>query len=130
MLGSSPAVAVVAVADLDRGREFYGRTLGLEEADVSYPRGVLYVCGADTHLLVYESSVAGSNQATAVLWQVEDLDAEVVALRSKGIAFERYDMPGVERDGDIHRVGGLRGVWFKDPDGNILNLVTRSSTDV
>ena len=125
MLESSPVVAVVAVADLDRGRGFYGGTLGLGEADVSYPGGVLYVCGAGTQLLVYQSSLAGTNQATAALWQVEDLDAEVSDLRSKGITFEQYDMPGVEREGDIHRIGGLSGAWFKDPDGNILNLVTR-----
>ena len=123
MLKSSPAVAVVAVADLDRGKEFYGLTLGLGEPDVSYPHGVLYGCGADTQLLVYETSFAGSNEATAAVWEVDDLDAVVSALRSKGITFEQYDLPGVERDGDIHTVAGLRAVWFKDPDGNILNLV-------
>jgi catechol 2,3-dioxygenase-like lactoylglutathione lyase family enzyme len=126
MLESSPVVAVVAVADLDRGKGFYGGTLGLQEADVSDPGGVLYVCGAGTQLLVYQSSFAGTNQATAAAWQVDDLDAEVSALGSKGIVFERYDMPGVEREGDIHQIGGIRAAWFKDPDGNILNLVTRS----
>ena len=125
MLESSPVMAVVAVADLDRGKEFYGRTLGLREADASSPGGVVYACGAGTQLLVYQSSLAGTNQATGVAWEVDDLDADVAALRSKGITFEQYDLPGVEHDGDIHRMGGLRGVWFKDPDGNILNLIAR-----
>ena len=57
-------------------------------------------------------------------WQVADLDAEVSALRSRGITFERYDMPGVTREGDIHSFGNRRAAWFKDPEGNILNLVT------
>jgi catechol 2,3-dioxygenase-like lactoylglutathione lyase family enzyme len=126
MLQDAPVAAVVAVADLDRGTEFYAGTLGLKEADSSDPGGVLYACGAGTQLLVYQSSFAGTNQATSASWQVEDLDAEVSALRGKGIAFEQYDLPGVEREGDIHSVGGLRAAWFKDPDGNILNLVTRA----
>jgi catechol 2,3-dioxygenase-like lactoylglutathione lyase family enzyme len=126
MLDSSPVVAVVAVADLDRGKEFYGGTLGLQEADFSDPGGVLYACGAGTQLLVYQSDFAGTNQATTAAWQVEDLEAELSTLRSNGITFEQYDMPGVEREGDIHAIGGIRAAWFKDPDGNILNLVNRS----
>jgi catechol 2,3-dioxygenase-like lactoylglutathione lyase family enzyme len=125
MLGSSPVVAVVAVSDLDRSKDFYGGTLGLQESDVSDPGGVMYVCGGGTQLLVYESSFAGTNRATAVSWQVDDLDGEAAALRAKGITFERYDMPGVEREGDIHVMGSIRGAWFKDPEGNILNLVSR-----
>jgi catechol 2,3-dioxygenase-like lactoylglutathione lyase family enzyme len=126
MLDSSPVVAVVAVADLDRGKEFYGGTLGLREADFSDPGGVLYACGAGTQLLVYQSDFAGTNQATTATWQVEDLEGELSTLRSNGITFEQYDMPGVEREGDIHTIGGIRAAWFKDPDGNILNLVNRS----
>jgi catechol 2,3-dioxygenase-like lactoylglutathione lyase family enzyme len=126
MLGNAPVVAVVPTVDLDRGREFYEGTLGFEEAGLSSPGGVVYACGVGTRLLVYESDMAGTNRATAVAWEVGDLDGEVSALRSKGIAFERYDLPGVERDGDIHRFGSLRGAWFKDPDGNILNIVSQS----
>ena len=128
MLDSSPVVAVVAVSDLDRGKEFYGGTLGLSQGDLDGPGGVIYACGNGTQLLVYTSSFAGTNEATGASWQVDDLEAEVSALKSKGVAFEQYDIPGAELDGDIHQIGdGLRAAWFKDPDGNILNLVSRSS---
>lgn len=127
MLDSSPVVAVVAVADLNRGKEFYGGTLGLTQSDLDDPAGVMYACGNGTRLLVYESSFAGTNQATAASWEVNDLDAEISALKAKGVAFEQYDIPGAERDGDIHRIGdGLKAAWFTDPDGNILNLVART----
>lgn len=127
MLNGSPVAAVIAVSDLDRGKEFYGRTLGLPQSDLDDPDGVMYACGNNTQLFVYTSSFAGTNQATAASWEVNDLETEVSALRSKGVAFEHYDIPGAERDGDIHQIGdGLRAAWFKDPDGNILNLVTRS----
>jgi hypothetical protein len=84
-----------------------------------------YRTGA-TRLNVYVSQFAGTNQATAVTWPVGgDLEAIVGELRAKGVVFEHYDMPGVERDGDIHHGGGLRVAWFKDPDGNIFNLASR-----
>jgi catechol 2,3-dioxygenase-like lactoylglutathione lyase family enzyme len=126
MLASSPVVAVVAVKDLDRAQEFYGGTLGLQPAPETDPGGVLYACGGGTQLLVYTSGYAGTNQATAASWQVDDLEGTIADLKSKGITFEQYDnIPGLERDGEIHRSGSIAGAWFKDPDGNILNVLSR-----
>jgi hypothetical protein len=49
----------------------------------------------------------------------------VEALRGKGVTFEHYDdLPGTTRDGDIHVMGDLKGAWFKDPDGNVLALIS------
>ena len=77
-----------------------------------------------TSLTVYRSDFAGTNQANAVTWDMQgDLEAVVADLRSKGLAFERYDIPGLTwRDG-IHEAGDTKLVWFKDPDGNILHLI-------
>jgi catechol 2,3-dioxygenase-like lactoylglutathione lyase family enzyme len=126
MLSSSPVAAVVAVSDMDGAKEFYGGTLGLQPSpDITDPGGVLYACGGGTHLLVYESGYAGHNQATAAAWQVDDLDGEMVELRARGVTFEQYDIPGIERDGDVHTMGDLRSAWFKDPEGNILNISSR-----
>ena len=125
MLSSARAAAVVAVSDLDRARDFYSeRTLGLQ-VDLEIPGGILYACGGDTRLLVYPSAYAGTNEATAVSWDVADLRAEIAALQGKGVSFEEYDLPGAERDGVVHLMENLSGAWFKDPDGNILSLVER-----
>jgi catechol 2,3-dioxygenase-like lactoylglutathione lyase family enzyme len=125
MLADSPVVAVVAVSDMAGAKTFYGETLGLRPSDMEEPGGVLYDCGAGTRLLVYESGFAGNNEATAASWQVADIEGEVEALKAKGVSFEQYDLPGAEREGDIHVMGAMRAVWFKDPEGNILNLVSR-----
>ena len=29
---------------------------------------------------------------------------------------------GMQRDGDVHRMGDFKAAWFKDPDGNILHI--------
>jgi catechol 2,3-dioxygenase-like lactoylglutathione lyase family enzyme len=126
MLADSPVVAVVAVSDLNGARTFYSETLGLTPSGMDEPGGVLYDCGGGTRLLVYESGFAGKNEATAASWQVDDLEGEIAALEAKGIAFEEYDLPGIERVGAIHTTGGIRAAWFKDPEGNILNLVRRA----
>ena len=65
----------------------------------------------------------GQNQATAVTWVVgEDIEDIVQKLKAKSVTFEHYDMPDMTRKGDIHVFGNMKVAWFKDPDGNILNI--------
>ena len=64
--------------------------------------------------------------ATAVTWTVGDqIETVVKSLKSKGVVFEHYEMPGLTIKGDIHVGQGMKVAWFKDPDGNILNLVDK-----
>jgi hypothetical protein len=50
-------------------------------------------------------------------------EAAVADLRSKGVPFEDYDLPGLKTVNGIAERGGVRGAWFKDPEGNILSVV-------
>ena len=122
MLGTSNAVANLAVRDIGRARAFFTDTLGLEQVDSEGDELIVLKSG-DSLVNVYRSEYAGTNEATAVTWQVDDIDAEVKSLRNKGVMFEHYDMPGLEREGDVHVGHGMKVAWFKDPDGNILNIV-------
>jgi hypothetical protein len=75
---------------------------------------------------VYRSQYAGTNKATALTWAVgDDVEGVVRALKAKGVTFEHYDMPGMTREGEVHVGGNMKVAWFKDPDGNILNIVSR-----
>jgi catechol 2,3-dioxygenase-like lactoylglutathione lyase family enzyme len=129
MLGTKDAAATLAVKDINAARDFYENTLGLTQVEggPSDPSAVLYRSGSST-VLVYQSGYAGTNQATAASWAVGDeLDAIVQSLKEKGVTFEHYDdLPGTTREGDVHVMGELKAVWFKDPDGNILNLANQS----
>lgn len=122
MLGTRNAVPNLAVKDLDRARAFYTDTLGLKEVDQEGDELIVLKSG-DGAVSVYRSDYAGTNKATAVSWAVDDIDAEVSALKQKGVMFEHYDMPGLEVRGDVHVGSGMKIAWFKDPDGNILNIV-------
>lgn len=122
MLGNQDAIATVGVKDIGVAGKFYEEKLGLKR-ERSEEMGVLSFSSGNSSVLVYESKFAGTNKATAVTWVVDDVKAEVQALKSKGVVFEHYDMPGVTREGDIHVTGKIRNAWFKDPDGNILSVV-------
>jgi predicted enzyme related to lactoylglutathione lyase len=123
MLGENDAVATIAVKDINTAKKFYEGTLGLK-AKPSKETGVLEYKSGKSTILVYKSDYAGSNKATSVTWVVDDLDEIVRTLKSKGVAFEHYDMPGVTRKGDVHVTGKTKAAWFKDPDGNILAVVS------
>jgi len=123
MLGNIDAVANLAVKDLAVARRFYEDTLGLAQVDAEGDEVIVYRSGG-TRINVYRSSFAGTNQATAVTWQVgEDIGRLVAALGARGVRFEHYDMPDTKLEGDLHVMGGMKVAWFKDPDGNILNLI-------
>jgi catechol 2,3-dioxygenase-like lactoylglutathione lyase family enzyme len=122
MLQDKEAAATIAVSDVERAREFYEKTLGLTPVQED-AGGILYKSGL-SFVLVYASEFAGTNQATAATWAVgDDFDAIVTELGDSGMTFEHYDLPDTTREGDIHLFGEFKAVWFKDPDGNILNLI-------
>ena len=125
MLGKTNAAANIAVKDLAVAKKFYGDTLGLTPVDAQGEEVIVMKSG-DTLINVYRSEFAGTNKATAVTWTVGDqIDGIVKALKVKGVPFEHYDMPGITLEGDIHVGYGMKVAWFKDPDGNILNLIDR-----
>jgi catechol 2,3-dioxygenase-like lactoylglutathione lyase family enzyme len=124
MLEDRDAIATIAVKDLDVSSKFYEDTLGLKPDENQGPGARSYRSG-DTGVLVYESRYAGTNQATAATWFVDDVDRIVKDLKAKGVVFEHYDMPETTRKGDVHVAGSMKAAWFKDPDGNILALISQ-----
>lgn len=122
LLKDKPSSAIVAVSDLARARDFYTETLGLEPVG-EYEEGVLTLRTGDTQLVIYESEFAGTNKANAVVWNAGgDFDEVARQLKEQGIKFEEYPDLGMEISGGVHHSGEFKGVWFKDPDGNILHI--------
>lgn len=118
-------MANVAVKDLARAKQFYQETLGLTPIQAQGEELIVFKSGS-TALNVYRSQYAGTNQATAVTWVVgPDIEGIVRALKAKGVSFEHYEMPDTVRDGDLHVFGDMKVAWFKDPDGNILNIINQ-----
>jgi catechol 2,3-dioxygenase-like lactoylglutathione lyase family enzyme len=121
MLNDAEIYAVLPASDIGRARSFYQDKLGLEPTQ-ERGDGLIYQTKGGTRILVYETQFAGTAQNTAMSWITSDLDAEMAELRSKGVTFEDYDLPGLKTENGIAEYEGGRGAWFKDSEGNILAI--------
>ncbi len=123
-LGDHRLGTALAVADLDRAREFFESKLGLTPFEDSNGAMVVYECGAGSLITVYLSpDFAGNSGGTVAAWDVENLEAEMAELESRGVKFERYDLPNLETDErGILDNGDMRIAWFRDPEGNTFAI--------
>ena len=122
MLDSASTHTMIAAKDLVRAKEFYSGMLGLTASD-ERPGGIRYETRAGSWFLVYQSEFAGTAKSTCMRFEVEDIESAVRQLRDRGVVFEEYDLPGVKTvDFIAEHESGARGAWFKDPDGNVLEI--------
>jgi catechol 2,3-dioxygenase-like lactoylglutathione lyase family enzyme len=128
-LNDGRLAARIPVRDLERARSFYADKLGLEPAE-ERPGGLLYRC-ASGEFALFESAGAASGTHTQMGWDVDDIEATVAELNSRGLELEEFDMPGmpiengiVEVPGNYPSKGGRgeRAVWFRDLDGNLFGI--------
>ncbi len=122
MLENSKAYSGFAVDDLDKAKEFYEDTLGLN-VTVLDPPGLLQLdLAGDRPTLIYPKPDFAPATYTILNFPVDNVEAAVDELASHGVEFERYegfdqDEKGIDRSGPG---GGI--AWFKDPAGNILSV--------
>jgi len=121
-LSEAKAHATVAVSDMDRALAFYRDTLGFTPV-FQMEGATTFVCGGGTLLDVYASEFAGTGKSTAASFEVADLKAVMAELRSRGVVFEDYAMGELKTVDGVADAEGVRGAWFKDPEGNILGVV-------
>jgi catechol 2,3-dioxygenase-like lactoylglutathione lyase family enzyme len=117
MLASSLAVTTVAVTDLDRAKRFYQDQVGLTLLDEN-PSACRFGAGKGSQLSVRRGQPNVGQ--TVAHFEVDDVEAIIRELASRGIAFEEYETPKTVNF--IAQIGPARGAWFKDPDGNVLGL--------
>lgn len=123
MLANSKAFSGFAVADVAQAKAFYGDTLGL---DVSEEHGLLTLhLAGDRPTIVYPKPDHEPASYTILNFPVDDVEAAVDELSSRGVQFERYDGFPQDEKG-IMRGHGPDIAWFKDPSGNILSVLKPS----
>lgn len=125
LLDRFPPHATLPVSDLERAKAWYRDKLGLVPKEED-PGGLYYETGGGMFAL-FPTPFAGTAKNTAMEWSVDDVSAVVADLKGRGVTFDHYDMPGVEWDGDVAVMGGYKGAWFKDSEGNILSLTQAAS---
>ena len=111
-----------SVDDVDRAKEFYEKTLGL---DVTETNGMLQInfAGGPT-LIIYPKPNHEPAVFTVLNFPVKDVERAVGDLESRGVRFEVYDLPDIKTDErGIMRDAGPMIAWFRDPAGNILSVL-------
>jgi catechol 2,3-dioxygenase-like lactoylglutathione lyase family enzyme len=122
MLATSKAYSGFAVDDIEKARNFYKDTLGLDVSDEHGQVNLRLAGGRDT--LIYPKPDFTPATYTILNFPVDDIDQAVDELTARGVRFERYD--GFEQDekGIARSLGGGPDIaWFKDPAGNILSVL-------
>ena len=124
MLQNSPIYVYFPATDVARARDFYEKKLGLK-AKQEVAGGIVYEFAKGTAAFLYQTPNAGTSKASQAFWDVSDVERTVMALRERGVAFEKYEeLPGERScDGYVVEAGGAKAAWFKDPDGNILAII-------
>jgi predicted enzyme related to lactoylglutathione lyase len=126
MFADTKAFSGIGVDDFEKAKDFYGETLGLRFTvlDEENRLMTLHLAG-DRDTLLYESPTFSPAGYTVLNFEVDDVDAAVDELSSRGVKFEQYDEMTQDEKG-VMREGGPLIAWFKDPAGNILSVIQAS----
>jgi catechol 2,3-dioxygenase-like lactoylglutathione lyase family enzyme len=118
MLADSLAVTTLVVTDLDRSKKFYAEQLGLKLLEET-PFTCRFGAGKGSQLSIRRGQPPVSGP-TVAHFEVDDIEAQVRDLTSRGVTFDEYETPKTVNF--IAQVGPARGAWFKDPDGNVIGV--------
>jgi predicted enzyme related to lactoylglutathione lyase len=112
-----------SVNDLQRAKEFYSQTLGLEVSET--PEGLELHTGNNT-VFLYPKPNHTPASFTVLNFHLDDIDAAVDELNGLGVTLEHYELPDIKTDerGIARGPEGPAAIaWFKDPAGNILSVL-------
>jgi catechol 2,3-dioxygenase-like lactoylglutathione lyase family enzyme len=107
----------IQVTDADRAVTFYRDALGMTFL-YAFP-GMAFFDVDGVRLMLVEPEGRDFGGVSAIYYRVEDIGLAVKTLESRGVAFD--DQPHV-----VHR-DAAHDLWmafFRDPDGNILALMS------
>jgi catechol 2,3-dioxygenase-like lactoylglutathione lyase family enzyme len=108
--------------DLERAKEFYKDKLELDPSGEG-PGGVFFTTAGGTRFSLCPTPNPDRGGHTQLGFTVSDLETEVAHLKTRGVVFEEYDLPGLKTESGIAQMGPNRGAWFKDTEGNTIGLV-------
>jgi catechol 2,3-dioxygenase-like lactoylglutathione lyase family enzyme len=122
LLGDYPMNVVLLATDLEESKDFYAGKIGLEILDES-EEAITYRCGGKSRLEVTKSTTGTADEQTQAGWRVDDLDAELAELRSRGVEIQEYDTPELKTVDGVADLGFARMAWIIDPHKNALAIV-------
>ena len=129
MFKDSLAFSGFSTDNLAKTKDFYSNVLGLEVEESPTPTAMLTIhLATGGAILAYPKDDHQAATFTILNFPVDNIDAAVAELTSKGVTFEKYDGmtdgSGVARG--LSRNMGPDIAWFKDPAGNVLSILQQA----
>ncbi len=124
MFKDTEAFSSFSVDDVQKAKEFYGRTLELDVEET--PEGLVLHIAGGTEIFIYPSENYTAPKHTVLNFPVADIEEAVDELAKRGVRMEQYDMPDLKTDAKgIYRgdVGPRAIAWFKDPADHVLSVL-------
>jgi catechol 2,3-dioxygenase-like lactoylglutathione lyase family enzyme len=116
------ASAVLPASDIARARKWWHDVLGRDPVfDDTEGEALFYEIGG-MGVMVYRSDFAGTAKNTALNLMTDDLDRDMTEMRTHGVVFHDYDMPGLKTVDGVAEIGDDRSAWFSDSEGNIIAI--------
>jgi len=107
----------IQVTDVDRAVAFYRDALGMTFL-FAFP-GMAFFDVGGVRLMLVEPEGRAFGGVSAIYYRVDDIGLAVKTLESRGVTFD--DQPHVVYEDEAY---DLWMAFFKDPDGNILALMS------
>lgn len=113
---------IVWCKDKAKSATFLAELLGLS-APTRFGPFLVVMLANDVSLDYYETGDGIAPQHYAFLLNESEFDEVFARVRARGLQY--WADPGRQSAGRINRNDGGRGVYFEDPDGHLLELITR-----
>ena len=124
MFKDTKAFSSFATDDLEKTKQFYGETLGLDVEET--PEGLVLDLAGGAGVFVYPSDNYTAPKHTVLNFSVDDIEAAVDELERRGVHMELYDLPEIKTDerGIFRSDEGPEAIaWFKDPADHVLSVL-------
>lgn len=122
MIDKTKAFSGFSVNDLQKAKDFYGNTLGLDVASTGMDDAI-HLNVAGNKIFVYQKDDHVPATFTILNFPVDNVENTVDELSKRGIQFEHYGGVLQTNDKGIHEEQGAKIAWFKDPAGNYLSIL-------
>lgn len=121
MLMETQVTCMLPVKDLARARRFYEEKLRLKAVGPKPDGKFVYRVGG-TEIALFPKPEGTKAEHTALSFRVDDIAGEIRELKSRGVDFDDYDLPGFKTVEHVCVLGSEKAAWFRDPEGNVLCL--------
>lgn len=120
MLSTATLTTMLPVVDMQRARDFYESKLGMKPVGLKPDGKFVYACAGGAFIALFPKEGGTKADHTAISFQVDEIGAEIAALKQAGVVFEDYDFPGLKTIDHVCVLGSEKAAWFKDTEGNYL----------